>query len=61
MDTIIIAVIIAACLGFAIYKIFVRPSCSCGCGGKKSLWSCHKPPMEGDSDDKAVSDGKGGS
>ncbi|MDR2352455.1 MAG: hypothetical protein LBF22_04705 [Deltaproteobacteria bacterium] len=35
MEKIIVALIVIAALGFTFYKIFVRPSCSCGCGGKR--------------------------
>lgn len=35
MDNVIIGVIIVAALGLTIFKVFVRPSCNCGCGGKR--------------------------
>ena len=31
METIIVAVIILAAFGVTIYKVFFKPSCSCGC------------------------------
>ncbi|MDR2199450.1 MAG: FeoB-associated Cys-rich membrane protein [Deltaproteobacteria bacterium] len=57
MDTVIIAVIVAAALGFAVYRIFVRPSCSCGCGcgGKKRMNGTGPGARE---DDGSVSDTK---
>ncbi|MDR3155041.1 MAG: hypothetical protein LBW85_12440 [Deltaproteobacteria bacterium] len=35
MEQVIIGVIILGALGLTFYKVFVRPSCGCGCGGKK--------------------------
>jgi hypothetical protein len=56
METVIIGAIIVAALGITIYKTFVRPSCSCGCGGKKK--HCERDgPMGGGADDKPVSNG----
>jgi hypothetical protein len=36
MEQVIIGIIILGALALTLYKIFVKPSCSCGCGGKKS-------------------------
>lgn len=36
----IIGVIVLGALGLTFYKVFVRPSCSCGCGGKKKHKKC---------------------
>ena len=35
MDKIIIGVIILAALALTVFKVFIRHSCNCGCGGKK--------------------------
>jgi hypothetical protein len=35
VEQVIIGVIVLGALGLTFYKVFVRPSCSCGCGGKK--------------------------
>ncbi|MDR2613189.1 MAG: hypothetical protein LBG06_10350 [Deltaproteobacteria bacterium] len=35
MEQVIVGVIVLGALGLTLYKVFVRPSCSCGCGGKK--------------------------
>ncbi|MDR0355487.1 MAG: FeoB-associated Cys-rich membrane protein [Deltaproteobacteria bacterium] len=34
MEYAIVAVIIVAALGVAVYKVAYRPSCGCGCGCK---------------------------
>jgi hypothetical protein len=51
MEQVIIGVIILGALGLTFYKVFVRPSCSCGCGGRKGKGK--KPPSlaEGVSED----------
>jgi hypothetical protein len=46
MDKIIIGVIILAALALTIYKVFLRPSCGCGCGGKKGKKPCGMEEME---------------
>ena len=63
METAIIVVVILAALGFAIYRVFVRPSCSCGCGcGKKTKkWSGSELHVNEESDDTPVTDGKSSS
>ena len=60
MEALIIGVIVAAALGFAIYRVFVRPSCSCGCGcgGKKKKWSGSEMHVNGEDADDTVSDSK---
>ncbi|MDR1873192.1 MAG: hypothetical protein LBS60_14940 [Deltaproteobacteria bacterium] len=35
MQTVIVAIILVAAAGITVYRIFFRPSCGCGCGGKK--------------------------
>ncbi|MDR1080330.1 MAG: hypothetical protein LBQ79_05090 [Deltaproteobacteria bacterium] len=35
MEQVIIGAIVLGALGLTFYKVFVRPSCSCGCGGRK--------------------------
>ncbi|MDR0549984.1 MAG: hypothetical protein LBI10_11335 [Deltaproteobacteria bacterium] len=35
MQTIIVAAILVAAAGITVYRIFFKPSCGCGCGGKK--------------------------
>ncbi|MDR1312549.1 MAG: hypothetical protein LBQ12_02365 [Deltaproteobacteria bacterium] len=40
MEQAIIGVIVLGALGLTFYKVFVRPSCSCGCGGKKKHKKC---------------------
>jgi hypothetical protein len=59
METIIIVAIVVAALGFSIYKIFVRPSCSCGCCGKKKSWSDKDLNLDEDSDTKPLTEDKG--
>ncbi|MDR2405506.1 MAG: FeoB-associated Cys-rich membrane protein [Deltaproteobacteria bacterium] len=58
METIIIVAIIVAALGFSIYRIFVKPSCSCGCCGKKKNWSETDLQMDEDAEEKPLSGGK---
>jgi hypothetical protein len=35
MQTVIVAVVLLAAAGITVYRIFFKPSCGCGCGGKK--------------------------
>ena len=61
METAIIVVIIAAALGFAVYKVFFRPSCSCGCGGrgkKTDKWDGSQLHVNDESGDESLTDGK---
>ncbi|MDR1086189.1 MAG: hypothetical protein LBP22_15365 [Deltaproteobacteria bacterium] len=44
MQTAIVAVILLAAAGITIYRVFFRPSCGCGCGGKKH----HNRPLTDD-------------
>ncbi|MDR2351028.1 MAG: FeoB-associated Cys-rich membrane protein [Deltaproteobacteria bacterium] len=34
-EKIIIGIIVLAALALTVYKVFMRPTCNCGCGGKK--------------------------
>ena len=36
LDTIIVGAIILAAAGYAIYRLFMRPSCGCDCDGCSS-------------------------
>ncbi len=36
LDTIIVGAILLAAAGYAVYRLFMRPSCGCGCDGCSS-------------------------
>ncbi|MDR1607057.1 MAG: FeoB-associated Cys-rich membrane protein [Deltaproteobacteria bacterium] len=42
MQEVIVGLILLAAAGITVYRIFFKPSCGCGCGGKKK----HDRPLD---------------